>query len=58
MIIPPNYTLFAGEEYHINEAKEYIARHNLSADTVKLLKRHGGLEIITKKEIELCEKKS
>lgn len=45
--------IFTGDycEEHIEIARAYIKKHNYTADDVKLVKRDGVVQVITKREI-------
>lgn len=57
MRVKAGVVLYSGYADHIDDAKEFIARFNLSQDDVSMRKcEDGGLYIITKRSIDLCEK--
>jgi len=55
MIFTQGYTLFAGSNCpeHIQEAKDYISRNNLTRDDVKLLSNDDEVLVITKRNVKL-----
>lgn len=57
MKCPEGMVLLAGADCdeHVEEAKKYILRYNLTREDVKLTRSpENGVRIITKREIELC----
>jgi len=55
MLLPPDYVLFAGVNCpeHIEDAKEYIRRNELTSDDVKMMASEKSLLIVSKKEVAL-----
>lgn len=49
----PNTALFTGTdcEEAVTEAREYIKKYGYTAEDVKLVKRDGVVQVITKREI-------
>ena len=47
------WVLYAGDDSHesVQEAREYIKRHSLTRDDVKLVKREGQVLVIAIREV-------
>jgi hypothetical protein len=59
MSYPTGFHIFGTlhDEQGIEEAKKYIAEHNLTSDDVKIVHVGGMVSVVCKREVEVCARK-
>lgn len=55
MTLPPEIVLYASDDSDasITEARDYIRRHGLTQDDVRLIRKGGSVMVVAKREVTL-----
>lgn len=56
MILPPETALYASDDSDtsIAEAREYIKRHGLTQEDVRLIRKGGSVMVVAKRDVVLA----